>query len=132
MKRRIWVRLSKIRMRTSRIGAHNQAVHGLALAEKIHNLTYSNPLASSRPNIFNEIPPNMCDHVTNTWFDPYNRVMDQKEIQAWLWDHVIFDPAGHIVAIHDRGEILVYADGWRDEVEWFGLVKMSEWEKSRG
>lgn len=127
MKRKLLI--AKLRMRVNRIGRHNQMMHGIATTNKVmssHSVTGTNKCGQ---NLFNLLPPNMCDAVTNTWFDPYAKDMSMNDVLRWLWDHVVFDPQGYIIAIHDRGEALIYAEGWRDEVEWFCRVKMSEWDK---
>jgi hypothetical protein len=71
----------------------------------------------------------MCEYVTNSPIDPYNRPLNKFEVQQWIWDHMIFGPDGQIVGIHDGGQLLVLEDGWQPHVEWYSRVKMAEARK---
>jgi len=124
--------IDKVRMRTSRIGRATQARWGIVFADRTMSDFQSRPVTAGSTvghTLFGLLPPDMFDHVTNTTFDPYNQSMTKAEVRTWLWDHAVFGPDGHIVAIHDRGDALVYAEGWEDTAEWFIRVKNAEWRK---
>lgn len=131
--RRLRLCVNKVRMHTSRIGRATQARYGLEMANKVVSESAAKVgNINAHPSgqaLFGFIPPDMCSYVTNTWFDPYVQDLDKEDILAWLWDHVVFGPSGEIIAIHDRGSALVYAEGWAEETDWFIRVKNAQWRK---
>lgn len=127
--------LDNIRMRTSRIGRATQARWGLIVANKIvsdsratatKTTVYAHPTGQT---LFNIIPPDMCDYVTNSSFDPYRLDMTKEQIRSWLWDHVIFDPSGQIIAVHNSRTTLFVEEDWHAETDWFIRVKDAEQRK---
>jgi hypothetical protein len=118
-------------MHTSRIGSATQVLYGLFFSEKLFNEAVRRGRRTGE-YLYECLPPKALNHVRSNDFDPYNHDLSQDDILRWLWDHVIFDPDGNIVGVHDRGYILTNQHGWTDEVAWFGRVKEAEWRKANG
>lgn len=114
-------------MRTKPMGSMNQIHWGMELASDI----YADALNKGRSIgvvLYEYLPPTLAPFVIRTWFDPYGdyTIKARKQIRDWLWDHVMFDDMGNIIAIHDRGEVFTCQIGWECEVDWLSRIRMSQ------
>jgi hypothetical protein len=114
-------------MRTSRIGQANQALCCLLFVTDLFAES-SFPTYNGR-YLYEILPQEWHEDVINSNFDPYNTIMSESEMFKWLWDHVIFDPQGYMIALYNHGQILLVRNEWLKETEWFGRVKQNQWLK---
>jgi len=129
--RRLRIMSDRLLIRTEPMRSMNQIHWGMELASDVYAKGHQqNPQSGYKKNcgliLWNTLPPDMATIVIRRSFDPYNKEMDKGNIRNWLWDHVLFDNEGMVIAIHDRGEILFCREGWEKEVDWYSRVKMNQ------
>jgi len=115
-------------MRTSPVGAMNQARHAGRMSHDLYAVALLHGKLTGRL-LFDSLPQRVCNRVMNRWFDPYNKDLSESEMFNWLWDHVMFDPDGDIIAVLDHGIVLTNDPNWFNDTEWFGRVKRLEWTR---
>lgn len=127
----------KITIRTKPMGNMNQASCGMVLADQIYEKAACKAALSNASGIkvctgkvlFEYLPTDMAPVVMRRNFDPYDESMSKRALRNWLWDHVIFDNHGYIVAIHDHGDILVVQEGWELEADYFSRLRFADEKK---
>lgn len=132
--RRFRIISDSLRIRTKAMSSMNQIHWGMELTEVIFAKGF-NENKKRGEILYCHLPPPMAPVVIRRQFDPYNHEMSKAGLRDWLWTHVLFDDDGQIIAIHDRGEILICQDGWQCEADWFSRVKMGKgkhWKKIIG
>lgn len=122
--RRIRIMVDRFLIRTEPMGAMNQIHWGMELADVIFEEA-SKKKRMSGAVLYEFLPPEMASTVIRRWFDPYEKIVSKSGLRDWLWAHVIFDEEGSIIAIHDRGKILICQNSWQSEADWFSRVKMN-------
>lgn len=55
--------------------------------------------------MFNQLPAGPAAAVRGKLFDPFNKELTEREICAWIEDHLIFD-GQRIVAVYNNNQIL--------------------------
>ena len=122
---RLGLAVDKLLIRTKPMGDMNQAGCGMALAQQVYQKTVDRKTANSGRVLWEWIPAEMATVIIRRDFDPYNLQLTTAGLRDWLWNHVIFNGEGFIIAIHDRGEILTCQDGWQCEAEYFSRVRLA-------
>lgn len=120
----------QLTIRTRPMGKANQALWGKVVAQRIYTDAVQRQSISGRM-LWNRLPEDMQSYVTDTRFDPYHKGLNENELYRWLWQHVIFDKSGDIIAIHDCGKIITCKEGWEEETGWFSRVRLADeltWE----
>lgn len=130
---RLGLAVDKLLIRTKPMGDMNQAGCGMALAQQVYSKAKERAAATGVPGakinsgktLYEWIPADMAPVIIRRDWDPYDLPYSTAAIRNWLWDHVIFNGEGFIIAIHDHGEILTCQDGWQCEAEYFSRVRLA-------
>lgn len=120
--KRIQFMSDKVRIHTSPVGDTNQAYWSLKLAEEI----FDAGLEKGRANgaiLWQRLDPAIAERVQKTDFDPYKTNQFITGIATWLWNHIVFDRNGDMIALHDHGEILFRRRGFESETDLFSRVR---------
>lgn len=127
--RRIKFMSDRIRIHTNPAGDANQARCGLAMAMAIDQVCFERGTHAGRV-LWYRLSADQARFVQYTDFDPYITDMSMQAVAQWLWDHVVFDANGTIIAIHDHGKILMGLEGHEYEIEMFGRVRRRKEHKA--
>lgn len=130
MTRRIARRYNQLRDRwavwTNEVGRSNQARFAYQMSNRIFSEAEEKGYLTGR-HLYDNLPSEVVHHVMQSNIDPYDRDLSRTQIFNWLWDHVVFDQNGEIVAIHDKGFPLINQREWGENLEWFWRIKKDEW-----
>ena len=115
----------RVQIRTGQLGNANQIHWCIRTAHQLYVKAEERDRGSGYI-LWHYIPLDMTPIMGNLEYDPYDRHMEPHELRRWLWDHVVFDKYGEIIALHNKGEIIVCGEGWENQVERFCRVRLNE------
>lgn len=127
--RRIKFMSDRIRIHTNPVGDANQARWGLKLAEEVFLAGIDKETGTGRI-LWYRLDPDIAAKIQGTEMDPYNDDLDQRDLRCWLWDHVVFDNKGSMIALHNHGVILLRRKGYELETDLFGRVRRRKEHKA--
>lgn len=122
---RIRLTVDKLLIRTKPMGHINQANCGTVLAKQIIDEAHKHNKNNGQL-LWEFLPTELAKHVIDKPFDPYALHVPENFIRNWLWNHVVFDGNGYIIAVHDFGTIIACVEGCEREVDWFSRVRLDE------
>lgn len=110
-----------MRSKNTVVAKKSQLFWGLSLANKVCRASELQDLPTGSILYF-KLSPEFKAFVAYKKWDPYQKDMYNRQIRKWLWNHVVFDGFGQIIAIHDQGKILYCANTWDKEVGLFSKI----------